>query len=59
MITYGKLQTIVITSDLKQKLQDISVQYYDELSRDMEKANIIELAWRLVFSRLNGEFGIT
>ena len=50
---------MVITSDLKQKMQDISVQYYDALSVDMEKANIIELAWLLVFSRLNGEFGIT
>ena len=28
MITYGKLQTIVITSDLKQEMQDISVQHY-------------------------------
>ena len=28
MITQGKLQTIVITSDLKQNMQDISVQYY-------------------------------
>ena len=59
IITYGKLQTMVITSDLKQKMQNISVQYYDALSVDMEKANIIELAWLLVFSRLNGEFGIT
>ena len=29
--------------------QDISVQYYVELSRNTEKANMIELDWRWVF----------
>ena len=59
MITYGKLQTIVISSDLKQKMQDISEQYYDELSWDMEKEKHNRISLASSFSRLNGEFRIT
>ena len=44
----------MITSDLKQKMQDISEQYYNEISRDMEKNKP-----GVEFSRLNGEIGIT
>ena len=40
MITKGKLQTIEITSDLREKMQDISVQFYVELSLDT--TNMIE-----------------
>lgn len=36
LITY-KLQTIMITSDLKKKMQDIYVMYFVELSWDTEK----------------------
>ena len=37
IITWGKLQSILITSDSEQKKHDIFVQYYVELLRDMAK----------------------